>query len=285
MTAFQLITGFTIFLLMVIKPFLYKPAAKYFPAELSAAFTASWLMVGLLLTFPMLGHLYYDNAWQITASPYFLISLLKGVLLWYMITFQQKINKTSTSSSVFFGFISLALASLINNLFFKEGLALYQLLCICGLGLLGIMFVLRGDAKLLSRKGQLDFGLIIILGATFSVMDHVAIPKVGWYAHLLFSSVTMFVACLLYGISKQDYYKIFKNKSVVAAGVVYTIAEFLVIYASINVLPVSFVSVFMRMAAPVTMIISAVIYGEQSWKNQLAFGALAMLLILPLILM
>ena len=94
----------------------------------------------------------------------------------------------------------------------------------------------------------------------------------------------MFVACLIYGISKNDYRNIFGNRDVVVAGVVYTASEFLIIYASINLLPVSFVAVFMRIAAPVVMIVSALKYKEQTWKNQLAFGVMAFALVLPLIL-
>lgn len=48
-------------------------------------------------------------------------------------------------------------------------------------------------------------------------------------------------------------------------------------------MPVSFVTLFMRLAAPIVMIISAVIYHEQSVKNQLSFSLLAFLLALPLI--
>ena len=283
MSLFQLFIGFLILISMTLRPFLYKPAAKHFPPELSAAFTSSWLIVGLILTFPVFGHLYYDNALKITTSAYLLLAVLKGLLLWFIVKLQQKINKTSTSSSVFFGFIAMALGSLVNNLFFKEGLALFQLLCICGLGVLGLMFVFKGDAKTLSKKGKIDFGIIILIGATFSITDHLAIPQIGWYPHLLVSSLAMFIACLISGISKQDYRNIFLNKSVAFAGIFYTISEFLIIYASINILPVSFVAVFMRMAAPIVMIISALVYKEQSLKNQLTFGVLAMLLVLPLI--
>ena len=283
MTSFQLISGFLIFFSMVVRPFLYKPCVKYFPAELSAAFTSVWLVVGLVLSWPFFGHLLTDDFERICTSPFLLLSILKGVLLWGMIKFQQDVNKESTSSSVFFGFVAMALGSLVNNLFFKEGLQSFQLMCICALGGLGLVFVLRGDAKRLSFRGKIDFMLITLLGASFSVFDHLAISQVGWYAHLFFSSVAMFLACVAFGISKRDYHNIFCNKDVVLAGVVYTASEFLIIYSSINLLPVSFVAVFMRIAAPVVMIVSALRYKEQTWKNQLAFGLLAMLFVLPLI--
>ena len=127
------------------------------------------------------------------------------------------------------------------------------------------------------------FSVPPLLGASFSVFDHLAIPEVGWYPHLLFSSLFMYLACLFRGISKQDYRNIFCNRQVVAAGIAYTASEFLIIYTSVNLLPVSFVAMFMRLAAPVVMLVSAVRYHEQSVKNQLVFGLLALLFALPLI--
>ncbi len=284
MTYFQIAIGILIMISMIIRPFSYKPAARYFPAEMSAAFTSTWLIVGLILTYPIFGHLFTDNAVQIITSPFLLLSLLKGSLLWWMICLQQVVNKESTSSSVFWGFIALALGSLANNLFFNEGLKLFQLICISGFGVMGILFLYKGDASRMSAKGKISFGMIILFGATFSVTDHLAIPQIGWYSHLLFSSVAMFIFALFHGISKQDFRNIFRDFSLVGAGVFYVISEFLIIYASTNLLPVSFVAVFMRLSAPIVMVISALRYKEKSWQNQLIFGAIALLLALPLIL-
>lgn len=284
MTLFQIFIGMLILGSMILRPFLYKPCAKFFPAELSAAFTSTWLMAGLIVTWPLFGGLLIDN-WAKVTTPFVLLSVLKGVLLWLMIKFQQVVNKESTSSSVFFGFIALALGSLANNIFFHEGLKLFQILCICGFGIIGVLFLFKGDARRLSFKGRMAFASIVVFGALFSVTDHLAIPQIGWYPHLLVSSLFMFIACLLNGISRTDFKNIFYNRAVVTAGIFYTISEFLIIYASVNLLPVSFVAVFMRLAAPIVMVVSAFKYKEQSWKNQLAFGVVSFALALPLILL
>lgn len=281
MTLFQFFIGVLIMLSMIIRPFLYKPAARYFPAEMSVAFTSTWLMVGLILSLPLFGNQLTINA---LASPYLLLTIIKGLLLFWLIKLQQIVNKESTSSSVFFGFIALALGSLANNLFFHEGLKAFQLACICGFGLLGILYMFKGDARRLSVKGLVSFWLIVLFVALFSVTDHLAIPKIGWYAHLFVSSVVMFLACLCHGISRQDFKNIFRNKELAGAGCFYVVSEFLIIYSSTNLLPVSFVAVFMRIASPAVMVISAIKYKEQSWQNQLAFGLIALCLALPLIL-
>ena len=284
MTNFQIFIGLLITTCSILRPLLYRPAAQYFPLNLSALFTSAWLMVGLIITFPILGHLLTDNGVQIVTSPYILLSILKGVTLWLLIKLQQSINKQSTSSSVFFSFMSMALSSLINNVFFNEGLKNFQLVCVLGFGVLGLAFFVYGDAKRLSNKNKIAFVLAVLFGASFSVEDHLAIPQVGWYAHLLFSSLFMFLACFFSKVTFNDIKTVFKNKTIVAAGVLYTVSEFLIIYASINILPVSFISMFMRMSTPIVMIISAVRFREQSIKNQLIFGLISLALALPLIL-
>lgn len=283
MSIFQILVGLLITFFMIIRPFLYKPCIRYFPAELSAAFTSSWLLIGIVLSFPLFGSLLVDNFSSLITSPWLLMSLIKGILLWFMIKLQQIINKTSTSSSVFFGFIAMALGSLINNIFFSEGLRFIQLFCICCLGMLGILFVIQGDARRLSIQGKIYFMMIIIFGAVFSVIDHLTIPQIGWYPHLVFSSLAMFLCCLIYGISKQDYYNILRNKDIILAGSVYMISEFVIIYSSINILPVSIVALFMRSSAPVVMLISAFRYKEQSLINQVVFGTLALVFAVPII--
>lgn len=283
MTQNQIIIGLLILLSMAIRPFLYKPCAKYFPAELSAAFTSIWLLIGFILSLPFCGSWLKNDFSLFFTSPYFVFSILKGIFLWIVVKLQQVINKESTSSSVFSGFIAMALGSLINNLFFNEGLQILHLLCISALGVLGVFFVRQGDAKRLSHKEKIAFLIVVIFSAMFSVLDHVTIPQIGWYPYLLFSSLSMFFVCFFYGISKQNYYDIFRNKNIIIAGIVYTSSEFLIIYSSINIMPVSYVAVFMRMSIPIVMLLSSVLYHEQSLKNQFIFSILAISFALPLL--
>jgi len=284
MTWFQLFIGFLLLLSWVGRPLLYKPIAEYFPAKQSVTFTSFWLILGLILTYPILGDLLEFNNQNALSSPYILISVYKGVSLFYFVTLQQVINKKSMSSSVFLSFIAMALGSLINNLFFHENLGVIKVLCICGFGVLGILFLQKGDAKRLSHKDVMFFFIATVIMASFAISDHVAIPKVGWYAHLLVSSVAMFLICLLYPVSRKAFRLVLNDRRVVYAGVFYTVSEFLVIYASINILPVSVVAVFLRLSVPVVMVISAIKYKEQNIKNQLGFGIIAILLALPIIL-
>ena len=85
-------------------------------------------------------------------------------------------------------------------------------------------------------------------------------------------------------IGLMNIVKIFKKRELAVAGSFNAIAEFFVIFASINLLPVSFVSLFNRLSVPIVMLISAYYFKEQTIRNQLIFGILALLLALPLIL-
>lgn len=284
MTIFQVFIGFLLLLSWAGRPILYRPVAKYFPPQMSSAFTSTWLLIGLTLSFPLLGHLLTDDLYTILLSPFILISIYKGATLFYLIKFQQIVNKESTSSSVFLSFIALAIGALANNLFFGEGLGIIKVACILGFGFLGSAFLIKGDAKRLSLKAKIAFFIVTSIMASYTISDHLAIPQIGWYPHLLVSSVVMFIVCLFHGISKQDFVNMFKNKNIVYAGIFYTVSEFLVIYASINILPVSIVAVFLRLSVPVVMIYSAVRYHEQSLKNQLVFAIVAIALALPIIL-
>ena len=172
-----------------------------------------------------------------------------------------------------------------NNLFFHENLGLIKVLCIAGFGVLGYLFLQKGDAKRLSYKEKVFFAITTLIMASYTVCDHLAIPQVGWYSHLLVSSVAMFAFCLIKDFSKNDIKPIFTNKIIIYAGIFYTISEFFVIYASINILPVSIVAVFLRLSVPVVMVISAIKYKEQSLASQLTFGLIAIALALPIIVM
>lgn len=280
----KLSVGFLLLLSWVIRPILYKPAAQRFPLKLSAAFTSSWLILSLVISFPFFYHLLEFNGKNALFSPYILLAIYKGITLFYLISLQQSINKTSTSSSVFLSFIALAIGALANNIFFNESLGAVKVLCILGFGVLGYLFIRKGDAKRLSPKKKKFFIITTLIMASYTVSDHLAIPQVGWYSYLLVSSVVMFLVCVFNGISKSNIKTIFCNKLIIIAGLFYSISEFFVIYVSINILPVSIVAVFLRLSVPVVMVISAIKYKEQSVKSQLLFGVVAIALALPIIL-
>jgi len=269
-----LLYGLVIFIFSVIRPFAYRPCAKLFPAEMSSAFTSTWLVVSIVLTFPFLSHLidFYTLKENFDCV---VISIVKGIALWAGIKYSQIVNRESTSSSVFLTFIVLALGALINNLFFKESLSTAHLMAMVSIGLLGVVFVFKGDIRRTSPQAKAAFVFVVFAFTFCMVSDHLVIGKIGWYAHLAISYIAMYLISCFRGISRTDYKNIFTNKMVIAAGLVYIAGEYVIIYSSINIMPVSFVGLFTRMAAAVVMVLSAIFYKEQSIKTQTLFASIA----------
>lgn len=284
MSFLQISIGLIITFFMTLRPFVYKPVALKFPISVSAQFTSFWLVLGLVITCPIYGYLFADNMHKIVSSPFVFLSIIKGFFLTWMINAQQMVNKESTSSSVFSGFIALAVGSLINNIFFNEGLKIFQILCIAALGFLGVLFYFFGDSKNLSVHGKNAFMVTIFLTSSYCVIDHLTIPEIGWYPHLFISSLAFLLSSVWKNFSWQNFKIIFSTRIIIIAGIIYTVSEFLIIYSLTNILPVSFANLFMRISIPVIMVISALKYKEQSWQKQLAFGSCAIILSMPLFL-
>lgn len=270
----------------IIKPFLYKPLAEKYPASFASELTVSWLMPFILLSFPFMYPYLIDALPAIKAHPVSLIlTVFKGVFIWYAYEYAQIINRDSTSSTVFFPFISLAAASLIINLFFHENLALIHLLSIVSLGILGLVFCFAGDAKRMSHVWKINFAIAIFFSAICPIIDHIAITDLGRYTYFIISNLVMFIFAFFRGLNYKRLKLIFTTKDVIAAGIVGALLEITIIGVSVYILPISFTAFFRRMAAPIVMVISAIKYKEQTVRNQLIFGCLALLFALPIILM
>ena len=294
-----------ILLFATIKPFINKPIAKMYPAEISSVFTSCWMIASVaisLLLIPIFGALdinfIFINEEAIKEYwPRLSLSILKGVLLWYVVKLMQVINKESTSSSVFFLFIAFAIGSTVNNLVFKEGLPMAHLFAFMGFGVLAVFFRYFGDMKNLSKQATLAFWSCVLIVAFFQCADHLVVKTAGWYPHLAISSIAMFVCALgsigleyakdkrnislgnfFTGIRKFEFKEMFVNKYMFTAGLVYVVAEYIIIYASGPIMAVSYVALALRMASPIVMLISAFIYKEKKPLNQALFGLAALLL-------
>lgn len=283
MTILQIGVGLFILGLAVLRPFLYKPVAEKYEASFSSVFFCLWMILGILVSFVFMGEelvllkeIIKNNSFA------FLGGVLKGAFVWAAVLTSQVINKKSVSSSVFFPFISLSLASIVLNLFFGENLEIVHLISIILLGVLGGVFLVFGDAKRMSLSEKGMFWLAVFFTSGCSVCDHIGIKGMGWYLYLVVSNVVMFLFVLIKGISREDIKAVFGQKEVVKAGFFTLCYESVIIASMIAVMPVSIASFFMRLSAPVVMIFSAIKFREQTVKNQLIFGGLAIILALPM---
>lgn len=283
MTLFQFIVGIVILSLGVLKPILFKPVAEKYVPNFSSLFVSAWIVSMVVVTFPFMYKCFFVSLELIKNNYYsVLASVLKGGFVWGAVWSMQIINRKSTSSSVFFPFISLSLASLVLNLFFNEGLKTVHLISIILLGILGAIYCFFGDARRMSVSEKKMFFIAMIFAGGCSVMDHIGISGIGWYPYFVISNIVMFLFVLKKGVSRQDLKNIFMQKEVVIAGVFNVCYEVLILASMVTIMPVSFVSFFMRLSAPLVMVFSAIKFKEQTIKNQLIFGCLAILLALPI---
>ncbi len=272
-------------LLSIIKPITYRSVAQNYKLTFSSLFTSVWTGVFIILSFPFMKDSFFDALPAIMASPVLILyAASKGIVTWYSIRVSQAVNRQSTSSVVFFPFISLALASFLLNVFLGETLNLLQLSTILLLGILGFGFWFFGIVRKLSADWKKCFLIAIILNALCPIIDHITIRQIGWYTYFIISNITTFIFCFYKGASLSDIKKSFTSSDVFKAGFFNTLREIVVLSSSVAILPVSLVNFSIRLAAPIVMVFSAIKYKESTVKNQLIFGVLALLAAIPIIL-
>ena len=283
MSLFQILIGVWILGFGVLKPLLYKKVAQNYAPNFSSLFVSGWILVAIILSLPFMYEMLGDSFLLMKENPFSVIAaILKGGVVWGAVWASQIINKRSTSSSVFFPFISLGVASLILNVFFDENLKLIHLCSIVLLGGLGAIYAIFGDAKRMSDAEKKIFFVAVLFVAGCSVMDHIGIKGIGWYPYFIISNVVMMLFVIKKGIDKTDFMNIFTKKEVVVAGIFTVCYEVLILASMIEIMPVSFVSFFMRLSAPMVMVFSAIRFKEQTIRNQLIFGCLAIIFALPM---
>lgn len=281
----QILAIISVFITYLARPFAFKSCIKIISAKQTSILISVWVLGGGLLGLPFF--------WENLILPgkqvadyiiLFSLGLLKGAFSWLVINNQQVVNKESVSSSSFSTFIALGFAVLINNFLLGEDLSFLTITSIFALGVLGLLFFIFGHAKELSSQGKKSFCLIILILIAIIALDRYVIVKSNWYFYLLTSGFGIF----LLSIMQKDFLKQAKSilfyKRTIIAGLIFLIGEYVIIYTLIVILPVSIAHLVMRLTIPIVMVSSVFIYKEGKWQEQLFFGLIAYILVLPLIL-
>lgn len=113
-----------------------------------------------------------------------------------------------------------------------------------------------------------------------------AIPRSGWFFYFALSNLVFFLFSFTsnFNKGKLEFRKNFSFPIMWAIGIIYTLGEIVVIYSYEEILPVTIGSLFIRLASPIVMVASAYLYKESKPSKQLAFGLLAILLAIPILL-
>lgn len=283
MNTLGIITGFALTIFWVARYILNKEARlqNCTPAEIS--FTNSlWMLGGSLGIIFLL--------WQSEFQPFFAqgfnviklplsMSILKGILLYFIVISLAQISKRSISAGVFATTSSLPIGSLVVFVFLNERLSFIDILSVILIGFISVLFFVRGQASSLTHKDRIAY-ISLILSITLIMMaDKISGVNQSWAVHL---TVSTFVWLLI------GYGKILFNKSekinlissiskrpLIIMGLVYLTGEILIIYSMQNIFNGVVVPfIFLRLATPITMIIAAVKYNEGRWQEQTVFGGL-----------
>jgi hypothetical protein len=125
----------------------------------------------------------------------------------------------------------------------------------------------------------------VALSVPLASFDHVLIGESNWYAPLLISNIVLLSLALALNRARGDVLKAaFLHKSAVLAGSVYMLTELVKHYQMVSINPVTAVVTMQAATKPVILILSAVLWKERTVREQLAWGAMAFVVTLPLFL-
>ena len=262
-----------------------KQVADERPVHFTAVCGNAWTAIGVLL-FCLFSR---DNLAGIDLSvvsnyKFYLLSAIKGLLFVFVSILLHRVRQKSVSTSLFGLPLALGLAAFINS-FLGESLSGLQFAAIIGLAAVSLVFMLKGHVREVGKISEL-FGLIGII--TFMIVsDHYVISNIGWFKHLFFTWISGGVFTLLYSIvirhNWRDYVTSFTDRACVLYGIACVMGEILVIYAMVNIMPVSIVVFFIQLNIPLLMVYSAYKWDEGVKTEQALYGGLMLLFAVPII--
>ena len=286
MTLASFLAGILITTIIVLRAFTVKIGTKNFSSKQITFAIASYRVIFLIITIPFMYDLLLPLK-EINTNQYIplLACIIKGIILSFSLKYTAEIAKESNSSSVFAGFISLGIGAIINSFFLSEHLTYPQLFSCIALSILGVIFFFKGPACELGKYVKKLFILLIILSISNMILDKIGIGGFNWYIYGMISSSVYFLNSTFFLLREKQYncFKQLRQPILIAIGTIFTISEFAILYSMQHFLSVSITFLFMRIATPIIMLLSAYIYKERTPKEQLLFGILALLFALPVL--
>ena len=271
------------FALAIAKPLAYKLCALKLDHRAAPIFISTYILLGVALTMPWFHDLFVEGIEQLISMPLILsLCLLKGVIFWYASYGGQQLTHNSLSYARYTLPPALAIAAII-NVFFGEILTLVEWVAVIGLALSGIAFFLKGHIQDLDHPTKILFVKLVGALVCLIVLDHITISHSNWYVLLFTSNVAVFVVCLLYRKPLAVWKSAIFSKLGMLGGLLMVTYEFVKFYPMVTLVPVTVMSTVQAAATPIVLVLTAMIWGERTWKEQLIWGVLAIGFILPLI--
>ncbi len=271
-------------LLALARPLLYKKVSMTLDHDSGPIFTSLWVLIGLVVAFPWYGDLLMGEVNNLKSN-YLLLCLLvlKGGALWFLFYNGQALMRQSLSAAKFVLPTALGFIAIINSVL-GEVLEIKEWVAALGLCALGIVFSLRGHLQELGAQGKLLFLKLIVISITTATLDFLIFKETNWYVLLLSTNFLMLVISVCRRVPLEIWQKSLFGRDSMLAGSVFSAGELLKFYLMVSVLPMTVVISAQVAILPVVLILSALLWEERGWKEQLIWGILSVSLLLLLFL-
>lgn len=262
----------------------YKLASQKLSHHSAPAYTAIWVLIGLALVFIPYKSLFFQGLDDAINYPFLVIILVvKGFFIWFLFYKRLVLVEKSLSASSFFMPTALGFIAVINS-FLGENLTALEWGAAVGLCLLGVAFFLRGHIQELGKSGRFIFIQLVFVIIILATLDQVILQKTNWFFLLLSTNLVMLFITLCKKIPLQEWRLILLSKESILAGSLFSASELLKFYLMVTILPMSVVISGQVAIIPIVLVLSSLIWGERSWKEQLIWGIISTLLLLLLFL-
>ncbi|MCL2629761.1 MAG: hypothetical protein FWD33_03710 [Alphaproteobacteria bacterium] len=209
---------------------------------------------------------------------------IAGIAIFCYVKFFNDVRRESNSSATFGLLIGFGAAVPINVWLLGETLPLHKALSCIALGIVGLIFFLRGAASELSLGNKLKFIAAVMFFMIPVSMDFLALERSNWFMVGMSVAVAYFLTSMisLKGGFDRAFISALPRPIFWVIGTVGIVIFNLAKYVQGEVLGASLTYAFIRLSVPIVMVLSAYIYRERTPREQLLFGAASYLVALPL---
>lgn len=282
MLSSQIVVMLILFLCAFSRPLVLRPVARMRRAGDTAYFIGMWMCIGACLMLPLFKA---EVLAALKVSPFiWMLSFMKGILLWCTIVLMQKIRAESSSTAEFRGMMTVGVLACV-NVFLGEALSLVEWLSVAALFILGALFIWKGHLSKLHKRYKGMFAALVLISALPGVTDHLVLTEVHWYVHFSLSGFGIWLTSVCFNRDRMPMRARLADKHAMVAGCVWLVSEAIILSLLVTYIPVTLGVVSMTMSVPLTMLVSALSWGEGRWQEQAFIGGLSYLAVLPIVLM
>lgn len=247
-------------------------------------FVSVWVLAGLAATAPVFADLWRDGFAFLQQHPLMLsLAVGKGVLLYVLLVVSQQLMQISLSSRHYVTPLAVGILSVTNALL-GEQLAPGQWASALGLCALAAAFFFKGHLSDLDNRSRIHYAMLVGLSVLLGSLDHALLSRGMNWCMLL--GVSHVVLLLLSVVLLRGQMMVWKSALFAApailAGLTYAATELVKFYQQVSINPVTTVVTVQASTKPVIMLLAAWVWKERTAREQLVWGVMALLVMLPL---